>query len=188
MVSTKLFDTDDEVELLYIMSEYVPSNQSYYYKYESRIVNEDGSLILKVEGASYAEIIEIADNEAKLLIYSYDYSSYPYKTNTYIYNLDAYASVNNPVNFSVIPNSQNALKSFPNPAKDTITLSYSLPDNTQDATLNIMNINGKIMKSFTIDNHFENLKVDVSNFNSGVYFYTIATGNKITASSKFIVQ
>ena len=59
---------------------------------------------------------------------------------------------------------------FPNPANDIVNIST-----TENYTLTITDINGK-----KIDSQVENDRLDISNFNSGIYFLRISTdkGNK----------
>ncbi len=188
MVSDHLFDTDAEIELLYIFGEYIPTSTSYYYKYETRIIDENETLILKIDGGAYAEIQIMSDDEAKLLLYSYDYSVYPYKTDTYVYDLVAYSSDSYVDISSVIPESANVLKPYPNPASENITLSYKLPEGVYEATLNVYNTEGKIVRSLTVDRNFSDLKLNVSSYKAGTYIYNIVSNNIVTATSKFVIQ
>ncbi len=78
-------------------------------------------------------------------------------------------------------------QNFPNPATGSTTISFSLPANTQNATLKIYNIKGQLVKTFIPEispkgtainfvwNGKDNNDKTVSN---GVYFYRLETNEK----------
>lgn len=89
-ISEKLFDTDSGIELL--CSFYKYNSSMNYYEYASKIINEDGSLIQLINGALYNFINYTSEKTYKLFSYCYDYSVFPEKVWTDIYDL-----IENPV-------------------------------------------------------------------------------------------
>jgi ligand-binding sensor domain-containing protein len=65
---------------------------------------------------------------------------------------------------------------FPNPANDFITL--KMPDGLQNSTVNIFDIQGKKIKTYSINNNRERL--DVSAFPSGIYLVKIQSDENYT--------
>ena len=63
---------------------------------------------------------------------------------------------------------------FPNPAKDEINLKWN---KTEDASIRIFDTQGKIMFYGKKVNLYNGLKVDVSSFNSGIYFVKLNSNN-----------
>ena len=57
-VSEKLFNDDNLIELVYSYTKYNPTETSYYYTYETRLVNENGTTLLTIPGAGLTSIIE----------------------------------------------------------------------------------------------------------------------------------
>ena len=72
---------------------------------------------------------------------------------------------------------------FPNPAKDYITL--KMPEELQNPTVDIFNIQGKVMKSFSVDKSQNQL--DISYFFTGVYLVHIQSDKKHILK-KFVKQ
>jgi hypothetical protein len=72
---------------------------------------------------------------------------------------------------------------FPNLAKDYITL--KMPGELQNPTVNIFNIQGKVMKSFSVDESQNQL--DISYFSTGVYLVNIQSDKKHILK-KFVKQ
>ena len=65
-VSEHTFNSDDLVEIAYIYSKYTQIESSYYYSYETRVINENGVEILKIPGAGHTEIIQ-TESQDRLL-------------------------------------------------------------------------------------------------------------------------
>lgn len=80
----------------------------------------------------------------------------------------------------------NHLYAYPNPAQNTMTIEYRLPENNLLGSLEIYNINGSLIESFNIDNTFSNVLLDVSKYESGSYYYTIKSEGETISTKKFI--
>lgn len=70
---------------------------------------------------------------------------------------------------------------FPNPANSFLTINFELVDASIPTQIRIIDMNGRQVKS--VANNFMNsgvnqIKTDVSELNSGVYFMQIVAGNK----------
>jgi len=76
----------------------------------------------------------------------------------------------------------SVLNVYPNPANNIINFEL----NINNATIQIYDITGKILKTFNANK--DKFSVSLNNFNSGVYFYSIkdVEGNKI-ATNRFVV-
>ena len=64
---------------------------------------------------------------------------------------------------------------YPNPTADQIVIPYDLQGKTNKGFIQIISSNGKVIGRYTVDNTFRELLLDVSNFSSGIYQYTLAT-------------
>jgi len=73
---------------------------------------------------------------------------------------------------------------YPNPAKDVVTFATNVANNSEIA---IMDITGKTIKTITFNTTKQT--IDVSVFDSGIYFYTIRdrASGKILHNNKFVV-
>jgi hypothetical protein len=80
-----------------------------------------------------------------------------------------------PVDFSEIsnPNEQAAVKIFPNPATDLVTV--ILPDDVQNAKLYIYDLQGRCLFNKVVVGID---KIQISHFSNGMYLYKIVSGNQ----------
>lgn len=83
---------------------------------------------------------------------------------------------------------ENFLESYPNPAGSYIKLAYTLPTNIKEAKVSIYDIEGKIVKSYTIDNNYKDLFIDTQDFSNGTYLCQINSNGIAISDTKFIVQ
>lgn len=182
-LSEKLFDTDAGIELLCIFYKYY-SNTAYY-EYDSKIINDDGSQMTFIDGALYNYINKTDENTYQLFSYCYDFSIFPERVWTNIYNLPG------AVVFAQYLNEKSPdilLNAFPNPATQSLKVAYILPENISQGTLYLVDNAGRQVEQFIVDNHTDHLMLDVSTFQSGIYHYFIEYGNTKTPAKKLVVN
>ncbi len=80
------------------------------------------------------------------------------------------------------------LEIWPNPVSQTLMLEYKNPENHQDLNLLIYNTLGKRVYTEGIITGQKASKVDVSNWNCGVYFAVVTSGGNIAGKKKFVVN
>jgi hypothetical protein len=100
---------------------------------------------------------------------------------TYKYSKTVVASSSKPVEFSL---SQN----YPNPFNPTTTISYSIPTDNF-VSLKVYNVLGNEVATLVngqITSGAHNINFNASNLASGVYYYTIKTGN-FTSTKKLML-
>lgn len=182
-ISEKAFDSDAGIELLCTYYKYNSSKA--YYEYDSKIINDDGSAIVTIDGSLYNYINKTGETEYKLFSYCYDFSVTPEKVWTYIYNLPGSPTVNA---FFEEFTPKADLNVFPNPASATINVAYHLPETIEMGTLNIVSTEGKLVKQFQVDRHTDHLSLDTGDFSSGVYHYFIEYGNSRTEAKKLVIK
>ena len=81
-----------------------------------------------------------------------------------------------------------ALNAYPNPATDNISVSYSIDGITNNAQLSVFDIVDKKIKSYDLANNKNQLSINVSDLNSGVYFYSIMVEGKAIKTERVIVK
>ncbi len=184
-LSENLFDNDAGIELVYTWYKYVPTASSYYYEYGSRVINEDGSPLININGARYIYVNKTSDNIWKLFAYCYDYSVWPEKIWTNVYSLPGI-----PVHSSLAEAEKYTaeLKAFPNPSTGTVKVNYKLPPEIREATLVLFDNNGKLVRQFMVDNHTDYLLLDVSIYPGGIYHYYLEYNNTRSASEKLLIR
>jgi hypothetical protein len=182
-LSENLFDTDAGIELLCTYYKYNSSKD--YYEYDSKIINDDGSQMIFIDGSLYNYVNKTGENEYKLFSYCYNFSVTPEKVWTNIYSLPG-----SPVVIAAInPNKPEiSLNAFPNPASQSLKVAYILPENVNMGTLHLIDNSGRPVQQFIVDSHTDHLMLDVSRYQSGVYHYFIEYGNTKTPSKKLVVR
>ena len=76
---------------------------------------------------------------------------------------------------------------IPNPSKNQVEITFTLPEGVTKGELTIYNTEGIKMKSYTVDNRFGFIIVDESQFPSGVYYYNISANGTLSSSQKMLV-
>ncbi|MDO9510948.1 MAG: T9SS type A sorting domain-containing protein [Bacteroidales bacterium] len=182
-VSTHLFNTDDNVEMVY-MSAYYDTILSYY-TYNTRIADETGKQLLDVPGGGYYALMKTSAGY-KLLVYEYDFSNYIYGINTHVFSVPGQPeAVEGGMN--VAP-SIMAGELFPNPADGKVCLPYQLNHPQQKAMLNILDANGRNIQSYMLDPGKTSFINDATELASGVYYYLITNEKGTQIVRKLIKQ
>lgn len=183
-VSEKLFNEDDLVELVYSYTKYVPTTNSYYYTYETRLINENGSVLLTVPGAGYTEVFETRDHGKKFLVYEYNYSVIPYRTYTHVYSLPESSTK---ATFRAEP-AIGLGEAFPNPAGDQVSIPVQLPSGIASGTLEIVELSGKKAMSLPVHRSASVLVIPTNQLASGPYLYYVHAEGLRSLSRKMVLQ
>lgn len=76
---------------------------------------------------------------------------------------------------------------FPNPNNGEFTLAYDLK-NVSEATLQLFDVKGSLLLSQVISNENNLTKIDVTNFDNGIYFIKVTSNNTTLWVSKFVIN
>jgi hypothetical protein len=69
---------------------------------------------------------------------------------------------------------------YPNPANDYVKVEYAMLENDDNVTVNIIDMQGKVLKTVKSDNQVDVLRINVSDLSSGNYnvqFVSALSGN-----------
>ncbi len=77
---------------------------------------------------------------------------------------------------------------YPNPATNSVNIDYDLPVEVDEANVKIVNILGSVVKERQIDSRNSNLKIDISDLNGGIYFYSLFVVGEVYRTKKLIVR
>ena len=181
-VSETLFNEDNLLELVYIFSKYVPTATSYYYTFEARLINEQGTIILSLPGVGYTEVLETADHGKKFLAYEYDYSVIPYRTYTHVYGLpeSATKSVDR-------QNEQPEAYAWPNPSSSQVHIPVALPDGINTGSLVITDMGGHGLLTYPITSADNRVLLPARQFSPGTYLYHVVAGGSIISEPRKMI-
>jgi hypothetical protein len=183
-VSENLFTTDNTLCLAYIYYNYNSIGQ--YYTYTARVIRENGTVLLTIQGCQHLSVHRLTGQGTKLLAYSYDYSSFPnYTVQTHVYGLPGQLVSVPEINGS---NGAQLQAAYPNPASEFTVVPYKLPDGIFEGQLIITDAKGNEVRRYLIDRNFDHLRFDTKELPVGVYLYRIVTDNYQSEAFKLIVQ
>lgn len=77
---------------------------------------------------------------------------------------------------------------YPNPANDFASVDYSITGNINDASMSFYNLLGNEVGSFELDKNDRKLKVQTTNWDSGVYLYQLVVDGKKVVTKKLLVR
>ncbi len=185
-VSEHTFNQDDLIEFVYIYSKYNPTETSYYYSYETRVVNENGVELLKVTGAGHTEILETQDNGRKLLVYVYDFYQVPATTQTQVYPLP-----DPPVGLlksGPIQQGRRLGNPWPNPSAGMINIPVKLPPDAEPGELVLYNIHGQEVMRQAVDGEEELVILPGGVLIPGTYVYKLKSGKGESEGKKITIR
>ncbi len=187
-ISENLFDTDNQIELMYMGTYYDYTTDTQYAV--TQIVNQDGSIMFT------------ATNEAPLVKPNYHSQYYPIyntaagtklilsKTNgdAKVYSLGGTWSgmlANNSINLS-----ENALTLSPNPSGrgSAVRMEYDLPQGVNTAELKVFDGTGKELKSYKIGSDMHEVMVEPGDLPAGDYYYYLSAEGKVIGTKKSVVM
>lgn len=93
-------------------------------------------------------------------------------------------SLGKPINSNV-----TSLEAYPNPAKNTATINYSIPSNYRTGNIIVRNMIGSVVKTISI-NGGSTGKQSISTYDlpNGVYFYSIVGDGTTLSTKKLVVK
>jgi hypothetical protein len=205
-ITDKLFNNDDNLEILYQSSRYLGLNANYYtYVQDIVLVNENETVLWQANDRIGAKLYKTSTGVYKLIIHSYNNNAIYYgmppnhgqenSINGETSNASTGAGyITTPYSFEVYGLSgtlstqqeqvylKNDMVGFPVPTEENLNISNKLPLE-QNSKLEIYDINGKKVLEKDVASGTKDFSIDVSNLSAGTYIYKL---NGI--SSKFIKE
>lgn len=173
-ISEGLFNVDSQVECVAYYANYSTTPVQLY----TKVIDETGTVIKDIPDRAYAGVAATSSNTFKLIV----------NDNNMI--RDVYSLPGTSSNLG-LPNggvTGQVGVSYPNPTSQFITLPYDLNESNSTGVMNIYNVSGQIIESFNIDNSFNSILLDLSNYSSGTYRYNITVNGVESSSNSFIKQ
>ncbi len=182
-VSDHTFNLDDLIEFVYIYSKYNPTETSYYYSYETRVINENGTELLKIPGAGHTEIVETADDGEKFLVYVYDFYQIPAVTQTRVYSLPE-----DPLKSGPIQNRYGPGNPWPNPSNGILNIPVRIPPGEGPGELILYNIKGQEVMRQAVQGEDELIILPGGTLVPGTYIYKLKSGQAESGGNKITIH
>lgn len=77
---------------------------------------------------------------------------------------------------------------YPNPANDYATVDYVITGNVNEASMSFYNLLGHEVASYELDKSDRKLKVQTTNWDSGIYLYQLVVDGKKVVTKKLLVR
>lgn len=168
--SKYLFNNDAKIELIVV---YIAGGTFY-----GDIVNEDGTLIKRINGCGLTELVKVG-NDWKLLAHITGAA-----TNTQVYALPGQYTGILPQGGKESPNASL----YPNPLETSATLSYSLPNGANTGNIKVYNSAGVMVRNYTISSQYDNVLIYKNELPAGVYTYSVSAPGYQAVADKFIIR
>lgn len=188
-ISQNLFDNDDDIEFMYVYG-FSPGGGLNNPVAFTGIYNEDLSVIFSI----YNFAPYIRSNHPQVMYPIYNTS---HGTKLILSSIDkndksarVYSLAGKLTAGLVRNNGQNdpATSIFPNPSTGKFSIRFNLPSNADEAEIKIFDNLGKLLKIYKVDNTFNDLIIDNSDFANGVYHCTIEIGGSIIESKEIVIS
>jgi hypothetical protein len=173
-VSENLFSLDGKVGFTYSYHTTSPD-----YQVETRVINENGTVLLTVSDANYAWVVKV-EEDAKLL--AYITNSTTNATTTKVYDLPGELTT------EVVNVPSESLLPFPNPAINVLTIPYPSDEMTEGGEIRVFNSGGQLMKSYQVDNTFDYIIIRPGTLSAGAYHYKVLNSTGELDAGSFVVQ
>lgn len=156
-----LFDKDTGIEFVIV---YTHSN----YNAAFAIIDDDRSIDHWFEHRVLRQIFEANDTTKMALGFRDNAINPTGALFTEIYSLPG--SLPTPVEEPFL---EGHVQVYPNPVSNNVTIEYSLPANEKQGEILIYDLNGKMMESISVGQHFTTVQLNVSSYSRGVYIASL---------------
>lgn len=174
-LSKNIINNDNKLEMCIIFNTSTTDNSSH----KMWLINEDGTKLNDFGNAySYSSSYSTSNggNHLNILKMLID-ASYNVSYTTIIYNCSGTGSLG-----VSLQNNTELGAAFPNPANNIITLPYKL-NNKASSEIHIFDAHGHLLSSIPVGAHFNEIKLDISSFPTGIYIYECDG-----TTNRFVVQ
>ena len=77
---------------------------------------------------------------------------------------------------------------YPNPATNYVNLDFNLTPSVKQAKVRVINLLGSVVKEVEIEKGTNQLKLDVSSLDNGVYFYSVLINGDTYKTKKLVIR
>lgn len=77
---------------------------------------------------------------------------------------------------------------IPNPASVSVTFKYSIPEETENASIKIHDVWGREIGHISLDPYKNSKLISLLNYSKGMYLYTLIINNQVVQTEKLIVE
>lgn len=176
-VSRKIFNEDDNIELLFLYNKSNLVNSEYVYTYGMKVINELGTVLLDLSDGGFAEL-KPCSNGTKLLAYRYIWNDSYYLVYTNVYSLGE-------TNRSASSILQPSMNIYPNPADETLHVELTDPSMLSGGIITISDMSGRQVINQPLHPGAGQLSIGTEKMVHGTYILHIVSNDGTRLSEKF---
>ncbi len=192
-----LFDCDS-TNLEYILVR--PGNQSQSIEPHTRVVREDGTVLLDIPGCTFSGASNSPTagsggglyndgNSAVMFVLEGIHYFHPSRYYRLCGAAPAmYSASQGGITGveSIEEGAKTGMMLFPNPTATSIRIKYELPAGATNGILRVFDLQGRMIKEWNVTHQFDHIVFDVSNLESGNYIAHLLLNNGTKVSEKFV--
>jgi hypothetical protein len=183
-LSSHLFNGDNLLELVYIYSMYVPTEQSYYFIYEAKLINENGNVLFTLPGVGFTDVIETVAGGKKFMAYEYNFSVIPYRTYTHVYSLPGQDTRS----VSQSLTGFDTGNPYPNPSGGEVRIPVVLPPGVESAKLELWDLYGRRILGHPVSGSTGDLLLPSHSLEPGSYIYQVNAPGWKSSAKQIIIR
>lgn len=166
-VSRRIFDLDDNIELLYTYIKEETVDTETVYRYGLKIIDENGEVLLSLNDGGYAELKQGSEGY-KLLAYQYIWYDYYYLVYTNIYSIGG--------NLKSVPlRSESGLRLFPNPVSRNLHMAIDPSFAGVGGKITITDLAGRQLYSESTKDIADVGSLSMERLPAGAYIVNVST-------------
>jgi hypothetical protein len=172
-VSDNLFNTNTNLEMVLSMRQ-----TSGNYLQMMSVIDETGTTILAEDSTAYPLIYNTPSGSKMVATF--------YTTGRTYSKIFALPGSYTPLRTQTAQGIEEA-GAYPNPGRAAITLPYQV-QRGQTGRLDVLDMTGRVVKTFAVDSTFDHLLLDSSELAAGTYVYRVTTPVDTSAGRRFVVE
>jgi hypothetical protein len=92
------------------------------------------------------------------------------------------------VSISELTSEDVSIKAFPNPVSDNLTINYAINGSVNDGRIEMFDVLGQKVSTHKLLKNKGQLNIDVTNLNSGIYFYSLKADGQVFKTERVVVR
>jgi hypothetical protein len=199
LASEKLFDSDDEIELLFYSTEKIIGGGSYTLN-DIYVLNANSNIAFHKANYSLIDIFNTSNNSIMILKKQINFEAnlgsityigtLPNSDSTLVYTLPGKLACDN-CSLTSLKEFSNIGKNttfnvFPNPQKEQSVIEYAIPSDIKNKRIEVYSLKGILIKKIELTENTGRIELTDLNISSGIYLYSIIGDGALLGNQKII--
>jgi len=195
-IAETVFDGDADIEVLGQLTYFDEADDEYAQVvvfnengstlFESDVVNSNAWLLnSSVANSTISSSLTNTGDGAKMILDVYYFEDGLYSFDVYDLPGSLPSSQNEPGPLQ--EPSGSFLRAYPVPARDFVDMDYRLGENQKSGVIEIIDEQGKTLQKIRVDENRGNIRLPVTSYSNGLYFYKLKTRRGVPRTAKVLI-